>query len=227
MSRPACELGSSGHEGDEEDLRALLLEKELLLKELHHRVKNNLQIISSLISMQMRDLADASARDALEECRTRVLAIALVHEQLGQSTSHAHVPLSVYIAELANNIVRAVARSTSQVTLDLAIEPISLAVEKAIPCGLLLNELITNAVKHAFPDGRAGVIRVELYSREGRVHLVFSDDGVGVPVDLGAERPPSLGARLIRTLAEQLEATIEITQERGTRVQLAFAASHS
>lgn len=208
----------------EKKLRALLREKELLLSEAHHRIKNSLQLVSSLIGMQLRQLADEPARDALEECRMRVLAVALIHEQLCQSKDSARVPLVEYVGGLTHNIFRAAASSASRLTLELAIEPISLAVGKAMTCGLLLNELITNAVKHGFPDGRPGVIRLELSCRDGQVQLVLSDDGVGLAVDLDVERSSSLGVRLIRTLAQQLEATIEFTRERGTAVRVAFAA---
>jgi two-component system, sensor kinase len=139
-----------------------LREKEVLLKEIHHRVKNNLQLISSLINMQMRRLQDVSSKEALEECQNRVLAIALIHEMLYQSKDYARVPFSDYARSLAANIFQAIGVSPENLKLNIDFESISLAVDKAIPCGLILNELITNALKHAFPNERRGTIRVGL-----------------------------------------------------------------
>jgi len=163
-------------------LTTTLKEREVLIQEIHHRVKNNLQMISSLINMQVRRLSDQTCRDALEECQTRVQAIALIHEKLYQSRDYARVPFSEYVRSLAANIFHTMGVSPTDISLDLEIEDLALAVDKAIPCGLALNELITNALKHAFPSGRRGTIRVELSKREeGMLRLVVKDDGVGLP----------------------------------------------
>jgi PAS domain S-box-containing protein len=193
--------------------RASLREKEVLLREVHHRVKNNLQVIASLISLQLRGVANLAAHDALEECRARVLAIALIHEQLYQSSDYGQVPFSDYIHRLADNVFHATGSAAPDVKLQLGIESIALPVDKAIPCGLILNELITNALKHAFPEHRCGTIVVELGSREGRISLSVRDDGIGLPDDFDIQRSRGLGLELIVTLAEQLEARLDI--ERG------------
>ena len=205
------------------ELSATLREREVLLQEIHHRVKNNLQVISSLINMQVRQLEDNSSRDALEECQTRVQAIALIHEKLYQSKDYSRVPFSEYAKSLVANVFGAAGISQSAVTLQLAMEDLSLGVDKAIPCGLILNELITNALKHAFPDQRHGTVRVEL-RREGDRDIVFavSDDGVGMPVEFHPKESPSLGMSLVQTLVEQLDGSIEIIRDAGTRFQVRF-----
>jgi two-component sensor histidine kinase len=203
------------------ELLAIVREREVLLKEVHHRVKNNLQVISSLINMQMRSLGTDVERDALVECRTRVRAIALIHEKLYQSQDHARVPFSEYAGGLAEDVFHATRISPEKVSLELAVEDVALAVDKAIPCGLILNELITNALKHAFPDGRSGRVRVELvpFGANG-LRLVVRDDGVGLPAGLDVHRPSSLGLQLVQMLAKQLHAALEVEAAEGTHVRL-------
>jgi two-component sensor histidine kinase len=204
------------------ELMAIVRERDLLLKEVHHRVKNNLQVISSLINMQMRSLGTDVERDALVECRTRVRAIALIHEKLYQSKDQARVPFSEYARGLAEDVFHATRVSPEKVSLELAVEEdVDLAVDKAIPCGLILNELITNALKHAFPDGRPGAVRVELvpFGADG-LRLEVRDDGVGLPGGLEVDRPSSLGLQLVQMLAKQLHAALEVEATGGTRVRL-------
>src|SRR5207244_974261 len=139
----------------------------VLLKEVHHRVKNNLQVISSLISIQMRRLHDVLSRRVLAECQNRVKAIALVHQKLNQYEDYSRVPFSDYARSLAINIFHASSVSRENTKLKVEFENLSLEVDKAIPCGLILNELITNALKRAFPNERQGTVRVQLRSAEG------------------------------------------------------------
>jgi PAS domain S-box-containing protein len=204
-------------------LSATLTEREVLLQEVHHRVKNNLQVISSLINMQVRQLQDTPSRDALQECQTRVQAIALIHEKLYQSKDYARVPFSEYAKSLAANVFDATGASATDIVLDLAMEDLSLAVDKAIPCGLILNELITNAVKHAFPDARRGTIRVELRKAKDRgIVLAVGDDGIGMSATLDLRNSSSLGLSLVYTLVEQLEGRVETFHDRGTTFQVSF-----
>ncbi len=205
------------------ELTAALAEREVLLQEVHHRVKNNLQIISSLINMQLRNLAPGPGGDALLECQTRVQAIGLIHEQLYQSKDYAHVPFADYVRSLAHNVFAVTGSSPSLVTLDLAIEDVALAVDKAIPCGLVLNELITNSLKHGFKDGRRGRVRVELARLDdARCRVSVEDDGVGLPVGMEVAQSGSLGLLLVRTLAEQLEAELEVDGSQGAAFRLTF-----
>lgn len=205
------------------ELSATLREREVLLQEVHHRVKNNLQVISSLIAMQARRIDDGSGRTALEECQTRVQAIALIHEQLCRAKDYARIRFVEYAKTLVRNVFRAAGVSGNVVELDLQVDDAALTVEKAIPCGLILNELVTNALKHAFPDGRRGKL-VVLFERrsDGRLRLMVSDDGVGLPKDFDARTCPSLGVHLVRTLAEQLEGELSVTSDSGTCFELIF-----
>lgn len=205
------------------DLSATLRERDVLLQEIHHRVKNNLYVISSLIEMQARLLEEPKARNALEDCQARVHAIALIHEKLYQSKDYANVPFSQYVRGLAGDIFHAMGASQSTISLELAIDDVALAVDKAIPCGLILNELVGNALKHAFPDGRDGKIRVELRAEMPRkLILAVSDDGVGLPGSFDLQKTQSLGLQLVNALVRQLDAGFLVRREPGTRFELAI-----
>ena len=202
-------------------LTATLRERDVLLKEIHHRVKNNLQVISSLINMQVRQLEDSGSRSALEECQTRVQAIALIHEKLYQSKDYSRVPFSEYARGLAANVFSALGISKDLVELSMDIEELSLTVDKAIPCGLVLNELITNSLKHAFPGGRRGRVTVGLRREEGgHALLIVRDDGAGMPADV--DHSNSLGMTLVVMLVEQLGGTIDIRSTGGTEMRVRF-----
>ncbi len=207
------------------ELSAMLGEREILLQEVHHRVKNNLQVISSLINIQMRKLDEGRSRNALEECQTRVQAIALIHEKLYQFQDYARVPFSEYAKSLAGNVLYAAGIAPADISLELAVDELTLAVDRAIPCGLVLNELMTNALKHAFPDGRRGTIRVALSRVEGGLlRLSVRDDGIGLPAGTDLRKAGSLGLQLVSTLAEQLEGTVTLHNELGTTFELTFPA---
>ncbi|HEX3757487.1 MAG TPA: histidine kinase dimerization/phosphoacceptor domain -containing protein, partial [Kofleriaceae bacterium] len=204
------------------ELARSLKEREVLLQEIHHRVKNNLQVISSLINMQTRKLEPGASRDALEQCQTRVLAIALIHEKLYQSKDYSAVHFAEYTRSLAANVFHAIGVSPTDVALELAIDDIPLGVDRAIPCGLVLNELITNALKHAF-SGRCGTIRVALTRRDGgRIRLQVDDDGAGLPPEFDIHQATSMGFLLVCTLAEQLEAELAVVRTPHTSFQLTF-----
>ncbi len=150
-------------------------------------------------------------------------AIALIHEKLYQAQSYADVPFADYIRGLADDVFQATGASQSAISLVLAVDEVVMTIDKAIPCGLILNELITNAFKHAFPAGRRGTIRVELARTDGgRLRLVVADDGVGVPDGFALEDARSLGLRLIGTLARQLDAVLTVNRGRGTSFALTF-----
>ena len=205
------------------ELKLSLLEKTTLLQEVHHRVKNNLQVISSLINMQMRKLRDPASRNALEECQSRVLAIALIHEKLYQSKDYGRVPFADYARSLAAGIFHAAGVSPGTVELSLVFENLSLPVDKAIPCGLILNELISNALKHAFPNESRGTLKIQMRGAPGgEFELVVADNGVGIDAGFDAATSVSLGMRLVSTLVKQLEGRLQILREAGTTIRISF-----
>jgi PAS domain S-box-containing protein len=207
----------------EETLRASLRERELLLQEIHHRVKNNLQVVSSLIGMQLRQPAARDASAALRECQGRIQTIALIHEKLYQSDDLARVPFSDYASGLVANIFEASGGCSRPIALEVETDPIRLAVDQAIPCGLILNELVSNALKHAFDGRESGRIRVELREDGPDVLLSVSDDGVGVAADFDAQRAGTLGLDLVAALVEQLRGKLTIEHASGATFRVRFS----
>jgi PAS domain S-box-containing protein len=205
------------------ELTTALKEREVLLQEIHHRVKNNLQIISSLINLQFAKPEHAASRNVLDDFRSRVQAIALIHEMLYQSRDYSRVPFSDYVRGLANIVLHATGAATDTLALEFALENLTLAVDKAIPCGLVLNELITNSLKHGFRGRRPGTIRVELARLDGgRVCLAVTDDGIGLPDAMDVRSAKSLGLQLVCSLARQLEGTLEVRRGSGASFRLTF-----
>ena len=201
-------------------------QRETLLQEVHHRVKNNLQVIASLIRMQIRQIEDKSAKTALMEAQSRVASIALIHERLYQSKDYSKVPFSEYATSLARNIFDAASATPATIGLELNIEPLNLPVDRAIPCGLILNELLTNALKHAFPQGRPGKLSVDVRRKSPlEVMLSVSDDGIGLPDAIDERVNKSLGLQLITTLVEQIDGHLEFSGHNGTTCRIWF--SHS
>ncbi|HVT92753.1 MAG TPA: histidine kinase dimerization/phosphoacceptor domain -containing protein [Bryobacteraceae bacterium] len=208
----------------EKSMRTSLDEKEALLKEIHHRVKNNLQVISSLLGLQSRLIVDAPTRRAFQESQNRVHSMALVHERLYQSESLSEIDSQEYVGELTAHLFISYGVSMSRVKLDLQVDKAPMNMDAAVPCGLVLNELVSNCLKYAFPDGRKGEIRIGLRRSGGRLtQLVVADDGVGLPADATLWSTKSLGLRLVRILADQMGATVEVNSGGGTEVRLNFA----
>jgi two-component sensor histidine kinase len=204
--------------------RVSLKEKEVLLKEIHHRVKNNLQVISSLLNLQARYLADPAAREIFNETQNRVLSIALVHEKLYQSPNLSHVNFAEYASALVDNLFHTYNANSRGIARTIDVGGAQLPIDVAIPCGLIVNELVTNALKHAFPSGRTGTLQIILKETEPRrFELLVADDGIGLPKDLEPRQTQSLGLDLVFTFAEQLEATVDITRDSGTRFSLRFS----
>jgi PAS domain S-box-containing protein len=203
-------------------LTASLREREILLQEVHHRVKNNLQVVSSLLNMQMRQSTDDHAQSALAESRQRVAAIALIHEKIYQSKDYAGVPFSDYVRTLAADVFHAAGSAYGRVELEIDVESVSLAVDKAIPCGLILSELLTNTLKHAFPNEREGRVQVSLHRANEDLQLVVADDGIGMPADFNVEDSNTLGMQLVTTLVEQLDGRLDIVRQHGTQFKIQF-----
>ncbi len=208
----------------EEQLRASLAEKEVLLKEIHHRVKNNLQVISSLISLQADSLADEQMQGVLGDVRDRVRTMALVHEKLYQTEDLARLDFAEYALSLLKYIWDSHSASNGNVRLNMSLSPLILPVGTVVLCGLILNELASNAIKHAFPDGRGGEVTVTLEHdpATGAVSLRVRDNGVGLPADLDWRQTNSLGLRLVQMLAKQMRGTVETGPGPGTEFQINF-----
>lgn len=211
----------------QEALRSSLFEKDALLKEVHHRVKNNMQIVSSLLHLQLDFLPDEQARPIICETQGRITAMALVHERLYRSVDLAHIDFAEYLRELSENIVATLRPSSQQVEFILDAEDVHLSPDAAIPCGLIVNELITNAYKHGFPKGEPGTLTVRLRRSDGRLKVQVADTGCGIPPGLDLRRTDSLGMQLVFTLAEQLRGTVEFTSEPdlGTCFEVSFQDS--
>jgi PAS domain S-box-containing protein len=205
-------------------LRQALAEKTTLLKEVHHRVKNNLQVIGSLLSMQIECVAGDSSLRALQDAHSRVFAMSLIHEQIYQSDTLTDLDFGEYVERLSERLFSAYCVDESRVRLELSVEPILLAMHRAIPCGLILNELISNSLKHAFRDGRDGVIRIALHTTEnGRVELAVADNGAGLPANFRLEERQSLGLQVVRTLINQLRASLQLVSgDEGTEFRFSW-----
>lgn len=207
----------------EEALQTSLREKEVLLKEIHHRVKNNLQVISSLLNLQSGAASDPAVLAMLAESRNRIKSMALIHEKLYQSKGLARIDFAEYVRSLTNHLYRTYVVNSNLIRLELAVENVQLNVDAAIPCGLMLNELVSNSLKYAFPHGQSGKICVKL-ARAGddRLILIVHDNGVGLPQDLDVKNSKSLGLKLVQILSKQLEGDLSFHSENGTEFRVAF-----
>ena len=203
-------------------------EKEVLLQEIHHRVKNNLQIITSLLRMQSRAVQDPAFSEALRECQNRVASMALIHDKLYRARDLARVSFGEYVRDLTNNILTSYALPARSVRVRFDIDDLSLSLDYAVPCGLILNELMSNCLKHAFPVGHSGTVYIGFHAEgEEELCLVVRDDGVGVPADVDLGRTSSLGWRLIRALVEQLGGVVQCQTAGGTSVEIRFARQNA
>jgi PAS domain S-box-containing protein len=196
-------------------IRAALAEKDTLLKEIHHRVKNNLQIISSLLSLQERFVRDPADVDIFRNSRFRVKSMALIHETLYQSENIAQIDVAEYAGKLISHLVQGHMAFNPRVRIRTEINDIRLGIDFAIPCGLIINELLTNSFKYAFPDGRAGEVVVEMTQSGGMYHLSVCDDGVGMPESVDFTSDATLGMHLIFSLIRQLHAEVRVVRSPG------------
>jgi len=210
----------------DEALRASLREKEVLLREIHHRVRNNMQVISSLLNLQVERVRDGAVKKILKESQNRIRSIALVYERMYNSADLARVDFSGYIPMLYGHLGHVLGIQAERIKESYQLEVVSLGVDLAIPCGLILTELISNSMTHAFPGGRKGTIRIELgRDPDGSIRLVVADDGVGMPQDLDFRKTESLGLQIVNMLAEQIHARVELLTRGGTRFTLTFRES--
>lgn len=201
-----------------------LREKEVLLAEIHHRVKNNLAVISGLLQMQMWETESHSARQVLLDSQLRVQSIALVHEKLYQSDSLSHVAFDTYARELMEAIKQTYMNGDLEIELQTDLEPVNMSINQAIPCALLLNELTVNSYKHAFGDRREGEISIKVWKEEDDIMVEVRDDGRGLPEDFSLEQGQSLGMSLLDTLVQQLRGELEVHNDGGAVFRVHFPA---
>ena len=210
-------------QGANRRLSESVAEKETLLKELYHRTKNNMNVISSLINLQASSTRAKGYRQLLDDLKGRINAMALVHEKLYKSVSLSRLDISGYIRDLANSILRGYKKKAGAISLGMDIEPIGMDIETAIPCGLIINELMSNALKYAFPGKTGGKIEIGLHARGGHIELGFRDDGVGLPKGFDPAKAGSMGLKIVKNLAAgQLQGTIETKNNPGAEYKIRF-----
>ena len=206
----------------EQKLKESLKEKEVLLKEVHHRVKNNLQVISSILNLQSSYVKDEKILDILRESQNRIKSMSFIHESLYQTTNFSEINFSEYIMSLSKNLVHSYGIYDDLVDLKLSVGDISLNLDLSIPCGLIINELVSNAIKYAFLDKEKGEINIRLFEKNDNVHLIVQDNGLGLPKEINYKDTDSLGLQLVITLVEQISGTVELDNNKGARFTIIF-----
>lgn len=208
----------------ENEIKESLKEKEALLMEIHHRVKNNMQIISSLLSLQSRYIRDKEASGIFKESQNRVKSMAMIHEKLYMSEGLARIDFEEYIKNLVNDLFNSYG-TENRVKFDINADKLFLNMDTAIPCGLIINELVTNSLKYAFPPvshNKENLIYIELHQNNGTILLTVGDNGIGLPEDIDLENTETLGIRLVKLLVDQLDGTMEINSNRGAEFRITF-----
>ncbi len=206
----------------ENQIKLSLKEKEMLLKEIHHRVKNNLMVISSLLNLQSRYIRDEASKDIFKESQNRARSMALIHERLYQTTDLKRIDFGDYIRTLSQELFRTYAGDFGLIDLKINVEDIFLDINTAIPLGLIVNELITNSLTHAFPDGMKGEINVDFQRTDDHYEFTVKDNGIGFPYDLDFQKTASLGLQIVNSLTEQIFGEIELNRSHGTEFKITF-----
>ena len=207
----------------EDRLQESLQEKEVLLREIHHRVKNNMQVISSLLNLQSRQIKDPFVLEMFKESQRRIRSMALIHERLYQSSDFSRIEFSQYLRNLATHLFHSYQVDASRVYLKIEAEEVHLNINTAIPCGLIVNELVSNALKHGFPEGRSGELGIDLRRAEGDAYVLrVKDDGVGFPEELDFRKTETLGLQIVNTLVSQIDASIDLVRDKGTEFTIHF-----
>jgi PAS domain S-box-containing protein len=214
----------SARKRSEEQTMASLLEKETLLKEIHHRVKNNLQVVSSLLYLQSRNIKDKEVAAIFKECQNRVKSISLIHEKLYQTRDLSRIDFDKYIRSLVSYLFKSFDIIPDRISLRIRSENIFMSTDTAIPCGLIINELVTNSLKYAFPNERKGIISIEVtYHTDNTFTLIIADNGIGLPENIDLQHTDSLGLLLVQSLVNQLDATAELERTGGTKFKISFS----
>jgi len=206
-------------------VKSSLAEKEVLLREIHHRVKNNMQVISSLLNLQAKNIEDARLSKMFRESQSRVRAMALIHEILYQSGNLGRIDLGEYVSKLATGLVRMYGTEPDRINLNIGAQDVTLGIDDTVPCGLVINELLSNSLKYAFRDGRMGEIGIDAAPvKNGKIMLVVHDDGVGIPAEVDIRNTETMGMRLVIGLVEsQLGGQVDLDRDHGTRFTITFS----
>ncbi len=207
-----------------DELRASLREKEVLLREIHHRVKNNLQIISSLLHLQSQKVDDEETRALFKDCRDRIYAMSMIHERLYQSENLEQVDFSTYLGSVTEQLFHSYNVNAPEVVLSVHIDSTQLRADQAIPCGLIVSELVSNALKHAFPGKDNGHVKVSFKADGLFYRLIVADDGVGFSDHSELEKPQTLGLQLVKALAQKLKGSLNVANRAGTTFEVTFPA---
>ncbi len=208
----------------ENEIKASLKQKEVLLKEIHHRVKNNLQVVSSLLNFQSEHIKDKEAIEAFNKSQDRIRVMGLLHEKLCRSEDLGRVDIAEYIRDLVSYLFRSYQINPDIIILKTHVDDIFLSIDVTIPCGLIVNELVSNCLKHVFPQGRKGTIGIDLWSDEkSNLALIVRDNGVGIPKHINFQKTESLGLQLVNMLVYQLRGSIELGRSGGTAFKITFA----
>jgi len=223
------EIGTMGVSRDITELKEAenqlidsLKEKEILLKEVHHRVKNNLQVISSILNLQSSYVKDENTLNILKESQNRIKSMSFIHESLYQTNDFSSINFSEYIVSLSKNLVHSYGLYDDLIELNFIIDEVQLNLDDSIPCGLIVNELVSNALKYAFKEFEEGIITIQLFVKNENVHLIVKDNGIGLPKDIDFRDTETLGLQLVTSLIEQLEGTIELNTNKGTEYTIIF-----
>jgi two-component sensor histidine kinase len=212
----------------EDALQQTLREKDVLIKEIHHRVKNNLQIILSLIHLQLRNITSAEARESLLTLQNRIRTMALVHEKFYRTENMASINIAEYLERLAIHLFTVYRVAQKKIKLLTDLESFQVNINVAIPVGLIVNELVTNSIKHAFPDSNKGCVSISLKSQDDETCLLkVEDDGQGLSESVNWQQPSTLGLEIVRLLADQIDARIQLNPGPGTRFELNFKKNSS
>ncbi|MBI5664846.1 MAG: sensor histidine kinase [Nitrospirae bacterium] len=207
----------------DETIKASLKEKEALLQEIHHRVKNNMQVISSLLNLQSQYIKNRESAELFKESQNRIKSMALIHEKLYLSEDMARIDFIAYIKNLADSLFAFYGANGRRIALHVSGGDAVFRIETAIPCGLIINELLSNSLKYAFPDNGEGKIIISIYPiSENMFELTVSDNGIGIPEDIDVRNTKSLGLKLVEILTAQIHGEMELIRENGTTFRITF-----
>jgi PAS domain S-box-containing protein len=228
LGRRASNRDSTGRKLAENRISAALAEKVVLLKEVHHRVKNNMQIITTLLDFQGESIHDKETVKAFRDCQDRIKAMAIIHERLYESTDMASIDFAGYVEGLSRYLFNTYLIDPGRIRLNIEADGVSLGIDRAIPCGLIINELVSNALKHAFPGNLQGEVNVVFHRGEdGFITLRVSDNGVGLPPGLDFTRAETLGLQLVNMLVRQLRGEASVEMGMGTAFAVRFHGGES